>query len=260
MTQTLAESRPGDGPLAEPCAAVILCDCGMATPSQRAQTAEAEALIRAHGLGALRVSDLCAAVARRDPRLLAYASYRRLVVCACRPRAVRWLLHAAGLDIASMSIRVVDLRQPAETVRAELALHLAGARSGTLETLESDEAWTSWFPVVDYDRCQRCGQCASFCVFGVYSSHPEGGVSVTRPEGCKTNCPACARLCPAAAIVFPKHDETPFDGSEIGDEEAVRAHRRRYAYEMLGADPYAALAARRERVTLLRRRPTPTES
>ncbi len=235
---------------------LLLCDCGMATRTQGALIAEAEAIIRAQGLAAWRVSDLCAAVARRDPRLLALARARDLLVVACRPRAVRWLLEAAGLALAAPALDVVDLRQPLAAARAELAARLASCQTGSFEALEYDARWISWFPVVDGERCQRCGQCASYCAFGVYSTGAGGGVSVTRPEGCKTNCPACARLCPSAAIIFPKHDEAPFDGSAIEDEEVVRAQTRRHTHELLGADPYAALAARRERVALLRRRPT----
>ena len=253
MTKTLLRPLTNGQTAAASGDAVLLCDCGTATSSQRALAAEAETLIRDKGLSALRVSDLCGAVAHRDPQLLAFASDRRLIVCACRPRAVRWLLHAAGLDVASMALQVVDLRQPADQVHRELPQRLAHGRGGPFTTLAASDGWIPWFPVVDYDRCQDCGQCASFCVFGVYSRHAEGSVCVTRPDGCKTNCPACARLCPSAAIVFPKHDEAPFDGSEITDEEAVRARTRYYTHEMLGADPYAALAARRQRVELLRR-------
>jgi len=92
-------------------------------------------------------------------------------------------------------------------------------------------------------------------MFGVYASSGQGAVAVTHPHGCKTNCPACARLCPSAAIIFPKLDEAPFDGSAISDEEAVRAGARHQAQQLLGQNPYAALAARRQRIQLLRRRP-----
>ena len=140
-------------------------------------------------------------------------------------------------------------------MRRELSALLPTVAAGAQESIEAADGWVPWFPVVDEERCQRCGQCASFCVFGVYSPRGDGGVRVTRPQGCKTNCPACARTCPSAAIIFPKHDEAPFDGSAITDEDAVAARTRQYAQQLLGSDPHAALAERRRKAELLRRTP-----
>jgi ferredoxin len=248
MTPSTSNVREG---VAGP--AVILCDCVMATPEQGALIAEAGGRIRDLGLRALRVRDLCGAVARREQALIELASDHPLLVLACRPRAVHWLLHAAGVDVRTQSINVIDLRQDSVSARAALAgAGLAGG-NGKADLPAAPDDWIPWFPVLDYDRCQHCGQCASFCVFGVYSKRPDGRVAVTNPRGCKTNCPACARICPSAAIMFPKHNEAPFDGSAISDEESVRARTRQYTLQLLGDDPYAALAARRERVELLRR-------
>ena len=49
-------------------------------------------------------------------------------------------------------------------------------------------------------------------MFGVYSK-PDGKVTVTNPESCKTDCPACARICPANAIIFAKSEEDRLNGS-----------------------------------------------
>ena len=38
-----------------------------------------------------------------------------------------------------------------------------------------------------------------------------GRVSVAQPDNCKPGCPACARVCPASAIIFP----------ECSDDEAI---------------------------------------
>jgi len=74
--------------------------------------------------------------------------------------------------------------------------------------------WVAWFPVIDYDRCRGCKQCAEFCLFGTYAVDEDGRVRVARPERCKLNCPACARVCPASAIIFPKF---PDGGPIAGD-------------------------------------------
>jgi Pyruvate/2-oxoacid:ferredoxin oxidoreductase delta subunit len=72
--------------------------------------------------------------------------------------------------------------------------------------------WVPWFPVIDYDRCVNCKQCMNFCLFGTYGLSDEGRVQVVKPSGCKTNCPACARMCPRQAIIFPKYPDSPING------------------------------------------------
>src|SRR5690606_37775305 len=66
-------------------------------------------------------------------------------------------------------------------------------------------AWLPWFPVIDYDRCTNCMQCLSFCLFGVYGVDAGGRIQAQHQDQCKTNCPACSRVSPEAAIMFPKY-------------------------------------------------------
>ena len=72
--------------------------------------------------------------------------------------------------------------------------------------------WIAWYPVIDNNRCVDCGKCADFCMFGVYAFE-EKKVKVVKPSGCKTDCPACARMCPANAIIFPKSTEANINGA-----------------------------------------------
>jgi NAD-dependent dihydropyrimidine dehydrogenase PreA subunit len=74
--------------------------------------------------------------------------------------------------------------------------------------------WIPWFPVIDRDRCVNCRQCVEFCLFGTYATDTDGKVRVVHPEKCKTNCPACARVCPYTAIIFPKFTDGPISGDE----------------------------------------------
>lgn len=71
--------------------------------------------------------------------------------------------------------------------------------------------WTPWFPVIDRTLCTDCRQCLGFCLFGTYDGTGQR-VEVARPAACKTNCPACARVCPSGAIVFPKYGSGPVNG------------------------------------------------
>ena len=99
-----------------------------------------------------------------------------------------------------------------ETLAAQAEAARAGL--GAAATM----AWKPWFPVIDYDRCTNCMQCLSFCLFGVYGVDGEKRIEVRNNDNCKTNCPACSRVCPEAAIMFPKYKSGPING-EIG-----RAH------------------------------------
>ena len=77
-----------------------------------------------------------------------------------------------------------------------------------------------WYPVIDYDRCTNCMECVDFCLFGVYGVDDAGSVLVEQQDSCKKGCPACSRVCPANAILFPGH-KTPAiagaDGENAGD-------------------------------------------
>ena len=78
--------------------------------------------------------------------------------------------------------------------------------------------------MIDQDRCTDCGLCSNFCIFGVYSFE-DNKLKVDNPDNCKTDCPACARVCPETAIMFPKHEgDSPIAGADAqgdGEEAAV---------------------------------------
>ena len=48
-------------------------------------------------------------------------------------------------------------------------------------------------------------ECLDFCIFGVYGVDDDGHVLVENPESRKKGCPACSRVCPEHAILFPMH-------------------------------------------------------
>ena len=65
-----------------------------------------------------------------------------------------------------------------------------------------------WYPVIDYSRCTNCMECIDFCLFGVYGVDRQDRILVESPDTCKKGCPACSRVCPEQAIIFPDH-KTP---------------------------------------------------
>jgi ferredoxin len=84
---------------------------------------------------------------------------------------------------------------------------------------------------------------------------------VANPRQCKNNCPACSRICPNVAIMFPKlpEAESPLNGDEIGDETALKARARINAGDILGSDVHAALAKRRDESARRRLKRPPVE-
>ena len=65
-------------------------------------------------------------------------------------------------------------------------------------------------------------QCLSFCLFGVYGVDGEKRIQVQNQDNCKTNCPACSRVCPEAAIMFPKYKAGPINGDVVSDADLNR--------------------------------------
>jgi Pyruvate/2-oxoacid:ferredoxin oxidoreductase delta subunit len=107
--------------------------------------------------------------------------------------------------------------------------------------------WKPWFPVIDYDRCTNCMQCLSFCLFGVYGVDGERHIEVQNQDNCKTNCPACSRVCPEAAIMFPKYKAGPINGDVVSDADLNREKMKIDISALLGGDVYSMLRARSEK-------------
>jgi NAD-dependent dihydropyrimidine dehydrogenase PreA subunit len=70
-----------------------------------------------------------------------------------------------------------------------------------------------WYPVIDYSRCTNCMECIDFCLFGVYGLDKVDTILVEQPDNCRKGCPACSRVCPENAIIFPQHKTASIAGS-----------------------------------------------
>ena len=117
-----------------------------------------------------------------------------------------------------------------------------GVRAGTGAAKHGD--WKPWFPVIDYDRCTNCMQCLSFCLFGVYGVDEQNKIQAQNHDNCKTNCPACSRVCPEAAIMFPKYKAGPINGDVVQDSDLGKEKMKIDISALLGGDVYSALRQR----------------
>ena len=71
-----------------------------------------------------------------------------------------------------------------------------------------------WYPVIDYSRCTNCMECIDFCLFGVYGVDSTEQILVEAQDNCKKGCPACSRVCPENAIIFPQHKTPAIAGAD----------------------------------------------
>jgi NAD-dependent dihydropyrimidine dehydrogenase PreA subunit len=79
-----------------------------------------------------------------------------------------------------------------------------------------------WYPVIDYSRCTNCLECLDFCLFGVYGVDKIDTILVEQPDNCRKGCPACSRVCPENAIIFPQHKTPAIAGSPEGSAGALK--------------------------------------
>ncbi|MEM8947146.1 MAG: ferredoxin family protein [Planctomycetota bacterium] len=84
-------------------------------------------------------------------------------------------------------------------------------------TVIDEDAARRWYPVIDFSRCTNCLECIDFCLFGVYGIDAQETILVEQPDNCRQGCPACSRVCPENAIIFPQHKTPTIAGSpEVG--------------------------------------------
>jgi NAD-dependent dihydropyrimidine dehydrogenase PreA subunit len=126
-------------------------------------------------------------------------------------------------------------------------LALVETQCAASTTPTNGKRWKPWFPVIDYLRCTNCMQCLSFCLFGVYGATADGKIQVQHESNCKTDCPACSRVCPEVAIMFPKYKAGPINGDAISTEDVRREAMKIDISALLGGDIYSMLRDRSAR-------------
>jgi len=128
---------------------------------------------------------------------------------------------------------------PEEVVSLVAQRSTAAAENGA-----TARRWKPWFPVIDQSRCTNCMQCLSFCLFEVYGVSKEGRLQVQNESNCKTDCPACSRVCPEVAIMFPKYKAGPINGDEVSSDDVRREAMKVDISALLGGDIYSMLRDR----------------
>lgn len=87
---------------------------------------------------------------------------------------------------------------------------------GTTSQVTIDEhPGRRWYPVIDFSRCTNCMECIDFCLFGVYGVDGVETIVVEQADNCRKGCPACSRVCPENAIIFPQHKTPAIAGAPV---------------------------------------------
>jgi Pyruvate/2-oxoacid:ferredoxin oxidoreductase delta subunit len=147
---------------------------------------------------------------------------------AMHPRPLRWLLARHGVDAAEWTL--LDTRTATEGPESA-----AAAAPGKVRRLEGETS-ERWYPIIDGERCTSCGHCLDFCLFGVYARDEGEAVRVCSPDSCKPGCPACSRICPNGAIMFPEYDKDPAIAGAPGTAMSLDAAGRRMYYQRTGRE------------------------
>lgn len=215
----------------------ICCACASRSFIDAGNVAAMAAVLKQQGYIVTLVPDLCKVVMHAmgdgsKTEIEKLEAWAKGVIVACHPRAIRALWATVGIPLEEaqptdiMVQHCINLRENTwEAVCAQRHVEPAydeKDKAMYLDTLQgfSPETGTdAWFPVIDSERCINCGKCHDFCLFGVYALE-EGRVRVKQPQQCKNNCPACARMCPSKALIFPKYEQSPINGG-LTQEEPV---------------------------------------
>ena len=115
----------------------------------------------------------------------------------------------SGLPVISAEDRMV-----APTNDTAIALDGSGLDQPSVVNRIEESSGRRWYPVIDYSRCTNCMECIDFCLFGVYGVDNIETILVEQPDNCRKGCPACSRVCPENAIMFPQHKTPAIAGSD----------------------------------------------
>ncbi len=199
-----------------------------------------------------------------------------LVVGHLQSRAIHWLLAKNGLEGPFVELEQVQEQdsnaQPTGPGPGRTVWCLGACGLGATEAVEAcgvcldeiagrlgivaksghkseagriEEATsTRWYPVVDLDRCTNCLECLNFCLFGVYGLDQSESLAIDQPDACRPGCPACSRICPQGAIMFPDHHDPAISGDPRASAGGVKLDLLQI---FGGAAPTAKAAGERDR-------------
>ena len=220
-----------------PSETISICCCKSRSFIEKEKVARITSILRKAGKKVNLIDDLCA-LFTNDPDKV--KEITQGTIMACHTRAVSSQLKALDLE----PNQIINIRsQTAEETLHGYQLNLGDSSLADyneiikeIEDLPQAIGTDAWYPVIDKSRCTNCGKCNDFCLFGVYTVE-NNEVLVTNPQNCKNNCPACARMCPSLAIIFPKYEKSPINGGteieeSFSEEDKQAMYQKRLQYRL----------------------------
>jgi NAD-dependent dihydropyrimidine dehydrogenase PreA subunit len=144
-----------------------------------------------------------------------YVEEVRRIAAECRERH-----DAKATERVATSPALVQLGQYFPANGSPVSPAETGGGEGELPRFSADQLLQPperrWYPVIDYSRCTNCMECIDFCLFGVYGVDKLDRILVENQDNCKRGCPACSRVCPEHAIMFPDYKTPAIAGAPVG--------------------------------------------
>lgn len=169
----------------------------------------------------LRASDNTAAYVAEIRRIIAEASVKTVDLMgwiggSAKPAQLERFVTPAPGNVHAEPAAGASVPAAASASAAPLTTHDSPASPPQPIRIEEPAA-RRWYPVIDYSRCTNCMECLDFCLFGVYGVDRADAILVEQPDNCRKGCPACSRVCPENAIIFPQHKSPAIAGSPDGE-------------------------------------------
>lgn len=199
---------------------MAICVCSSRSFMDKDKVSEVAVRLKNEGYEVRIEPDLCKMIMMKSP---AMNEITASTILACYPRAIRSLLDTMDLTSGQvLDIRNKEISDILKQLRVEVTEVVnTGEKEKIRQEIDNFPEETgidAWYPALDKERCIECGKCHDFCLFGVYTIEDKK-VKVVQPQNCKNNCPACARMCPSKAIIFPKYEKSPINGGLLEEEK-----------------------------------------
>lgn len=207
---------------------VLICQCSERNMLSSYDIEDVVDKFKDAGIPVMLVPDLCSLTLSKNKFINQIVDNpSNSVIFACHKRAVDGLLKRQNGDDKDLSnLNVINMKSEWRNDFDQLILQYEE---------KSKEVQTAWYPVIDYERCNHCGECLEFCLFDVFENDPNNGkVVVSSPLTCKDKCPACARVCQSKALIFAKHESSEIAGEVINTEDSKKSKIRVDIAELIG--------------------------
>ncbi len=218
---------------------VYICNCKNDGKLEKEKINNLTKVLSTCDVDITQIEDICASVIENPKSLQNLFQNKKTTLFACEPRAMEWLLKYIDINKSDIDYHNINSFK-LESVNTMFETGVSSQNT----TINYVDKTKPWYPIIDFERCTHCLKCLNFCLFGVYTIDKNKKIAVENPMNCKDMCPACSRVCPEQAIIFPKHSDSSLSGKIIEniDEDSNLIE------EMQNDDIYNVLEKRRKKL------------